>query len=135
MDKVQLLNFRSVNDVRGILTSIELGVDLNFEIKRIFYLHHVHAERGGHAHIDTDQVLICMSGSLEIELVFNQKMFYFHLDNPEIGITIPRMTFVTMRHFSSDACVLVLANTHYDYSKSLRNFEDYNEYIKQKNGH
>ncbi len=135
MDKVQLLNFNSVNDFRGVLTSVEFGIDLDFEIKRIFYLHRIHGERGGHAHIDTDQVLICMSGSLDIELVYNNQIFNFHLDNPEFGITIPRLTFVTMRNFSLDACVLVLANTHYDYSKSLRNFEDFNNYLKQKNVH
>ena len=135
MDKIQLFNFNSVNDFRGVLTSLELGIDLVFEIKRIFYLHHILGERGGHAHIDTDQVLICMSGSLDIELVYNEQVFHFHIDNPELGITIPRLTFVTMRNFSSDACVLVLANTHYDYSKSLRNFEDFNNYLKQKNVH
>ena len=135
MDKIDLIELHSISDERGILTSIELGKDIDFVVKRLFYLHDIHAERGGHAHIDTDQVLICMSGNLDIELVFKEEKYIYHLNNPCFGLIIPRLTYVTMRNFSSDARVLVLANTHYDYYKSLRNFEDYTKFLKLKNVH
>ncbi len=135
MNKIQILNLNSFRDKRGILTSFELGKDIDFEVKRIFFLHHILSERGGHAHIDTDQVLICIYGSLDIDIFFENKQYHFNLDNPDVGLTIPRLSFVKMKNFSSNACVLVLANTYYDKSKSLRTFEDYKNFINQSNVH
>lgn len=123
------IDLASVHDERGILTSIESSLDIPFEIKRIFYMHHIVSDRGGHAHRDTDQVIIAISGSFQIELYDGTDKVSYRLDNPIKGLFVPRMIFVQLFDFSKDAVCLVLASTHYDIKKSLRNIEDYNEAI------
>jgi dTDP-4-dehydrorhamnose 3,5-epimerase-like enzyme len=125
-------NLASVNDQRGILTSIESNIDIPFEIRRIFYMHHVTSDRGGHAHIDTDQIVIAISGTFQIELYDGENKVIFEMDDPTKGIYIPRMIFINLFNFSADAVCMVLANTHYDIKKSIRNITDYTKTINEQ---
>ena len=125
LDEVRWIELPAVCDDRGTLTAIEAARDIPFEIHRIFYMHHISADRGGHAHRDTDQVVIGIAGRHEIEVRDDRKSLTFVLDDPNKGLYLPRMTFTTLRAFSEGAVSLVLASTHYDRSKSLRTFEDY----------
>ena len=131
IDKIAWHNLESVHDPRGILTSIESGIIIPFEIKRIFYMHHVVRDRGGHAHIDTDQVVIAISGSFRIELYDGFEKIDFIMDDPSKGLYIPHMIFISLFSFAKDAVCLVLASTHYDIRKSIRNIEDFNKAIKK----
>ena len=42
-----ILDFKTIGDPRGALTAVEGAQDIPFEIKRIFYMHHVSSDRGG----------------------------------------------------------------------------------------
>jgi len=122
---VRWIELPARRDERGTLTVLEGGMDLPFEIRRIFYMHHIVADRGGHAHLDTDQLVIGISGRHVIEVKDAARSITFVLDDPDKGLYLPRMTFTTLREFSTDAVSLVLASTHYDRSRSLRTFKDY----------
>ena len=122
----------SVHDDRGILTSVESNIDIPFEVRRIFYMHHVISERGGHAHTDTDQLVIAISGSFIIKLFDGINGVEFKMDDPEKGLFIPRMIFIELFDFSADAVCLVLASTRYDMKKSIRNLDDYLKSVKLK---
>ena len=58
LEEVRWIDLPSNRDERGVLTSVESEQDAPFAIKRIFYMHHVASDRGGHAHMDTDQVVM-----------------------------------------------------------------------------
>ena len=126
------LELPSVEDERGFLTAIENGRDVPFDIKRLFYIHHIQAPRGGHAHRDTDQVLIAVAGSFKTELFDGRDTRSFLLEDPTRGLFIPRMTFVEMDEFSPGAVGLVLADTQYDAGRSLRSREQYLEAIEDR---
>jgi dTDP-4-dehydrorhamnose 3,5-epimerase-like enzyme len=96
-------------------------------------MHHINSDRGGHAHTDTDQVVIAISGSFTIKLFDGIDSVIFKMNDPIQGLYIPRMIFIELSDFSSDAVCLVLASTHYDIKKSIRNIDDYNSAISQKN--
>lgn len=125
LDDIRWIDLPAVTDDRGTLTAVEGMVDIPFTINRIFYMHHVSAERGGHAHRDTDQVVIGISGRHVIEVRDATRSLRFVLDNPDRGLYLPRMTFTTLLDFSVDAVSLVLASTHYDRSRSIRTFPEY----------
>jgi len=129
LSAVHWIDLPSNVDSRGILTSIESGFDIPFPIKRIFYMHHIVAERGGHAHIDTDQVVIALSGRFEMVVSDGSEKKTFAMNDPAQGLYIPRMIFIEMHDFSPGAVCCVLASTHYDIKKSLRNWEDYTKAI------
>jgi dTDP-4-dehydrorhamnose 3,5-epimerase-like enzyme len=129
LDQVRFIDIPSQEDNRGILSSVEQFKDIPIEIKRIFYIHKVQKNRGGHANIDTDQILIPVIGSLSIKLYDKDNSKVFLLDNPTKGLFIPRMIYLEMFDFSENSVLLVLANTEFDITKYLRTKEEYYSYV------
>jgi len=125
LDGIRWIDLPSVADDRGTLTAVESMVNIPFEIRRIFYMHHITGDRGGHAHRDTDQVVIGISGSHVIEVKDAERHLRFVLDDPDKGLYLPRMTFTSLLEFSPGAVSLVLASTHYDRTRSIRTFDEY----------
>lgn len=128
-DKIKIINLPSFTDKRGVLTSIEGNQDIPFEIKRIFYMHNIKSERGGHAHKDTDQILIAISGSMLVTLSDGKAKVSYKMDDPTKGLYIPRLTFTEMTDFVENTVCLVIANTHYDNGKSIRSWDEYLRFI------
>ena len=130
LEDVRWVNLPSSKDVRGVLTSIEGGEDSPFEIKRVFYMHNIASDRGGHAHRDTDQIVVSMSGSFKMDLSDGLVNRTYTMDDPTRGIYTPRMVFIKLYDFSPGAVCMVLASTHYDRSKSIRTWDEYLVAIK-----
>ena len=130
--EIKEISFHTVSDPRGCLTSIEAECqEIPIDVKRVFYMHHVTEDRGGHAHIDTDQVIVAISGSFRLRLTDGKEQREFLLDDCTKGIYVPRLTFTDLVDFMPDAVCLVLANTHYDMGKSLRSYDAYIRYLKE----
>lgn len=125
-----IINFNTFLDSRGALTAIEGCCDIPFEIKRIFYMHHITDNRGGHAHIDTDQVLIPIQGSLRVKLFNGKEEMEYVMDDCTKGLYIPRLYFTDMYDFIPGTVCLVLSSTHYDMGRSLRSMEAYMAFLK-----
>jgi dTDP-4-dehydrorhamnose 3,5-epimerase-like enzyme len=125
IDEVSWINLPHAADERGVLTSVEAGVDVPFEIRRIFYMHAIRAERGGHAHRDTRQVVLPVAGEFSVELSDGRNSANYRLADPNRGLYMPPMTWVRLYDFSAGAVCLVLADTHYDRSASLRSWEEF----------
>lgn len=131
LDQVRIFDLPSVADDRGTLTAVESRSDIPFSIARIFYMHHVKADRGGHAHKDTDQVLIAIAGEWQVDLFDGRSMVSYHMNDPTKGLYVPREVFIELSRFTNQAVCLVLASDHYDMSRSLRNRADYIAYMAQ----
>jgi hypothetical protein len=122
---VRWIPLPNVIDDRGVLTAIEGGKDVPFEIARIFYMHGTPAgvDRGGHAHRDTHQVAISIGGSFKMEVSDGTTTQVFELSDPNQGLYLQPMRWVRLYGFASNAVCLVLADTHYDRARSLRSWE------------
>lgn len=131
--KSSIIDLKTITDTRGSLTAVEGAKDIPFEIKRIFYMHHVSSDRGGHAHIDTDQVLIPIHGSLKVKLFDGKETEEYMMDDSTKGLYIPRLYFTDMYDFAPETVCLVLSSTHYDMGKSLRSMDAYMSYLKEHN--
>ncbi|MBI5701711.1 FdtA/QdtA family cupin domain-containing protein [Candidatus Saganbacteria bacterium] len=129
LDKINWLKLPSATDVRGVLTSIESEIDAPFMINRVFYMHHIVSERGGHAHMDTDQIVIAVAGSFKLSLSDGVDKRTFVLDDAKIGLYIPRQIFINISDISPNAVCLVLASSHYDIKRSIRSWDDYLKYL------
>lgn len=127
----RIIDLKSYFDPRGVLTAVEGGIDIPFEIKRIFYMHHVVDDRGGHAHIDTDQVLIPIHGSLRVVLFNGKEREEYIMNDCTKGLYIPRLYFTDMYDFTPDTVCLLLSSTHYDMGRSLRSMDAYMNYLKE----
>ena len=117
---MKLIDISTNKDARGALTAIEGGIDIPFDIKRCYLVHHIEAVRGGHAHRENHQIVIAAAGSIRVDLNDGQKCKSFMLESPTKGLIIEPMTWIEIAEFTSDAVLLVLASTHYDHKKTIR---------------
>ena len=63
----EIIDIRKYSDTRGYLSVIENGLDIPFDIARVYYLYLVpEVARGAHAHKALQQLLIATSGSVEV---------------------------------------------------------------------
>ena len=131
LDQVRWIDLPSSEDERGVLTAVEAGLDVPFEIRRVFFMHHVSADRGGHAHRETDQLVVAAAGSFEVGLFDGERSASYDLDSPGRGLYVPRMLLVDLKRFSAGAVCLVLASTHYDMSRSLRSREEFLSAVRE----
>ena len=85
------INLKIIKDDDGTLVPIELS-DLPFEPRRIFYVSGVPKgeERGNHAHFETQQILVCLQGSILVKLHDGRDLKEYRL-NPNQAILVDKM--------------------------------------------
>lgn len=132
IDECKIIDLRKINDPRGNLTPIESGVDLPFEIKRVFYQYDVPGgeSRGAHAHINDQQFLIAVSGAFEVFVDDGQKSKIFTLNRPYYGLLVPPGIWSAEQEFSSGSVCLVLTDNRYDAADYIRDYDEFLEYKK-----
>lgn len=129
-EKCPVLQFSDLGDERGKLVVIEGGSSIPFDIQRVFYMYGSDAEvvRGQHANRESEFVLINVAGQSKVRITDGTEELIVELNRPMMGVYIPKMIWKDMYDFSSDSVLLVLANTHYDGSEYIR---DYDEYVRE----
>lgn len=102
-----------------------------FAIERVFLVHDVErgTSRGGHAHRDTEQVIVAAHGALTVRVTDGLDEHEFRLDDPTTGLFVPRMFWVDLLDFSAETVCLVLASTLYDQRRSIRTWDEYVETV------
>lgn len=118
------LNLKTISDARGSLTVLE---KLPFEIKRVYYLHHIDpkGKRGGHAHKALHRIMVAVHGSFKVTV--RNKLGYYDttLDDPTEGFYISPMEWLELSDFSDDAVCLVLASLEHDENDCIRDFQTF----------
>lgn len=119
-----LLRLPRVEADGGIITSLNSGSDLAFEIQRVYYLYDVPAGavRGGHAHKELRQLIVAGSGSFAVVLHDGSKRRAVSLNRPDVGLLIVPGIWRELEEFSSGSVCLVLASEPYRESDYIRDF-------------
>lgn len=128
IDKVRMIEFKELGDERGHLVIAEGGIDIPFEIKRVFYIYGSDKDviRGRHANRKTEFVLINVAGTSKVKVMDGEgNEAIFCLNRPHTGVYIPNMVWKDMYDFSEDSVLLCLASEHYDSEEYIRNYNDY----------
>lgn len=133
MINVRKIQFKDIVDENnkerpmGHLSPVESGIDIPFDVRRIYYLTKVpeNTIRGFHAHKNLQQVLICMNGSVTISVSTPFKKELIKLDNPAEGLYIGPMIWREMYDFSPGSVLVVLASEHYDEDDYIRDYREY----------
>ena len=131
IDKCEIITLPKIEDSRGNLTFIEDESQIPFAIKRVYYLYDVPAgsERGGHAHIALNQIIIALAGSFDVELDDGKTRKTFSLNRPYEGLYICPGIWRELKNFSSGSVCLVLASNLYSEDDYYR---DYNQFISSR---
>jgi acetyltransferase-like isoleucine patch superfamily enzyme/dTDP-4-dehydrorhamnose 3,5-epimerase-like enzyme len=116
-------------DLRGMLSAGEIGIEVPFPVKRYFVVFGVPGKevRGEHAHRTLRQFLVCVHGECHVVADDGENRQEVVLDHPSLGIYLPSMVWATQYKYSGDAVLLVLASERYDPSDYVR---DYSEFLK-----
>ncbi len=138
MKNIKMLDFKDFTDKYGHLTPLEAEGDIPFVINRVYYISKVdsNVRRGFHSHVDLEQVLICVSGSVKILVKTPYEEKIVELDNQTKGLYIGPMIWREMYDFSEHAVLLVLASKHYDVDDYIRDYSKYEvlakDYFKEE---
>lgn len=126
IDQCKKIEIPKIVDFRGNLSFIE-GDMIPFDIKRIYYLYDVPAgaERGGHAHIALESLIVAVSGSFDVVVKDGKKEKRFHLNRPYSGLYLSPMVWRELENFSSGSVCLVLASSKYDEADYYRDYSQY----------
>jgi UDP-2-acetamido-3-amino-2,3-dideoxy-glucuronate N-acetyltransferase len=119
-----------VTDVRGNLTSAEIGRLLPFEPKRFFLVYDVPNEkiRGTHAHHELHELLICACGSVTVTLDNGVESAQVLLDDPSVMIHLKPKTWTTQYNYSHDAVLIVLCSHVYEADDYIREYGKFLEF-------
>ncbi len=126
--------FQQHGDERGQLVALEQYKDIPFEIKRVYYMYDTGkgVRRGFHAHKSLEQILICIHGSCKILLDNGKEKKIVSLEKPYEGLYISNDMWREMYDFSLDAVLMVLASDYYKEEDYIRNYDDFLEFLKNK---
>jgi dTDP-4-dehydrorhamnose 3,5-epimerase-like enzyme len=127
MDKVKLISLPKILDKRGNLSVIESENHVPFSIKRSYLIYDVPggAVRGGHAFIKQKEMVIALSGSLDVIVFDGQKEQKFSLNRSYQGLYIPNGLWRHMENFATNTLVLVISNSDYNENDYIRNKKSY----------
>lgn len=129
--KIKVIDFNVMGDERGSLISLEQNKNIPFEIKRVYYIfgNKENTRRGFHAHKRLKQVVICVSGSCKFLLDDGNSKIEISLEAPSKGLVIEDMIWREMFDFSEDCVLMVIADSLYDESDYIRNYNEFLELI------
>ncbi len=131
--QVKKYTFAPHGDDRGQLVAVEQLKDLPFEIRRVYYIYDTleGVRRGFHAHLNLEQILVCVKGSCKIHLDDGTDTAEVVLDKPYEGLYIANNMWREMYDFSPDAVLLVLASEYYDEADYIRDYDKFMQFVSE----
>ena len=126
MTRPYLIDIPQISDPRGNLSFLESNGILPFEIQRVFWTYNVPSgeRRGGHAFKTQTEVIIALSGAVDIVTVDQtDTKVVFRLDRPNKALFLPAKTWRRMEYFSGNAFCLHLCDSKFndgDYDREDR---------------
>jgi dTDP-4-dehydrorhamnose 3,5-epimerase-like enzyme len=129
---VRIIELPKFLDARGNLSFAENYAQIPFEIKRTYWLYDVPGgvNRGGHAEINNEEVVIAMSGAFDIVVDDGVQSKTFTLNRSYYGLYIPKGLWREIKEFSTNAIALEFGSIPYDVNDYIRNYDAFLAYSK-----
>lgn len=126
-----LVKIPTFTDERGAISVMDK--ELPFEIKRVFWLHHINEgqSRGGHALLEGTEIMCSMHGSFILELYDGVDKLKIKMDNPEVGVLIRPGIWFSTYSYEEEGVSLILADEEYRRDRYTYEFESYLKLRKQ----
>jgi len=127
LDDCRIIELPKISDPRGNLSFVESNNQIPFAINRVYYVYDVPGgtDRGGHAHKGLHQLIIAMSGSLDVTLDDGKNKKKFHLARSYYGLYVAPMMWREIDNFSSGSVLMVLASNIYSEDDYYRDYDDF----------
>ena len=127
LDKCAIIELPKIHDPRGNLSFIEEEKHFPFEIKRAYWIYDVPGGevRGGHAFIKQHEMIVALSGSLDVIVEDGVNRKVYSLNRSYYGLYIPSGIWRQMENFSTNSLALVISSTEYLEDDYIRDYETY----------
>ena len=125
--KWRMLEFPKIADRRGNLSFIESQKHVPFDIRRTFFVYDIPSgeNRGAHAHHALHQVIICLSGGLEVYLDDGYRKDTVRLNRPWLGLYIPPLVWAAEGEFDPGTVYNVLCSDLYNEADYYRDYQKF----------
>ena len=122
-----VIDMSKVHTNGGNITILENGVNVPFDVKRVYYLYDVPSgeERGGHGHYELEQYIVAASGSFDVILDDGVNRRSISLNRPNLALHIVPGLWRSLDNFSSGSICMVLASEKFDELDYIRNYNDF----------
>lgn len=122
-----LVALKSAVDVRGSLAVAQLGDQLPFVPRRLFFVYDVPSRevRGEHAHRVQEQLLVCVKGACAVVVDDGESREELRLDAPERAVHIQPLVWGIQYRFTPDAVLVVAASGEYDPDEYIRDYDEF----------
>lgn len=129
--KPYAINFPKIGNSSLGYISIAEKNNLPFIPQRIYWTYYTpeDVERGGHAHIHLEQILVAVAGKVDLKIeTLTGEIFEFVLDAPHKGVYIPKKSWRTMK-YTHNAVQMCIASIAYDEKDYIRNYNEFKKMI------
>jgi oxalate decarboxylase/phosphoglucose isomerase-like protein (cupin superfamily) len=129
----QIINLPKILDERGNLSFFENEHQIPFSIARTYWIYDVPGgdTRGGHAFRKQQEVIIALSGSLDIVLHDGKSQHTVQLNRSYNALYVKNGIWRHMENFSTNSLVLVVSDLPFDAADYIR---DWNEFLIYTHG-
>ena len=120
-----LVDIPTFTDERGAISVMDK--ELPFEVKRVFWLHHIAEgkDRGAHALLDSSEIMVAIHGSFVVDLDDTENKVSVLLDDPGKGLMIRPGIWFRTHSYKEDGVSLILASEEYAREKYTYNYEEF----------
>lgn len=128
MQLPHLIQFPSIGDTSLGYLSVGEGLGaIPFPIARVYWTYYTpqNVQRGGHANIGKELVLVAVAGTITITTEMRDgSRDSFVLDHPATGLYIPKLCWHSMK-YSHSAVQMVIASNHYSEADYIRDYSTF----------
>ena len=126
MLKEKIIQFEVHSNSSGNLCVYESDDGVPFDIKRIFTVMAKKNEiRGNHAHKICQQLLVCVSGEIEVICDDGLNQRIYRLSEMGKGLLIPAGMWATEKYINEGSVLMVLCDRIYDKNDYIFNYEEF----------
>lgn len=120
-----LVDVPTFTDERGAISVLDK--ELPFQVKRVFWLHHIKdgKDRGAHALLESSEIMVAVHGSFIVDLDDTINKTSVLLDDPSKGLMIRPGVWFRTHSYKEDGVSLILAEEEYFRDKYTYDYEEY----------
>lgn len=129
----RLISLPTFTDPRGSLIPVEWNKIAPFEAKRLFFIRGVPegARRGGHAHREAFQLLVCAEGAVTVAAYDGKDTEIYMLKPDSRALLLTPMVWSEQYDFAPHTVLLVLTSVEYSLSESIRDRREFEEITRK----
>jgi len=123
-----IIQLPKIADARGNLSFMQNHDHLPFDIKRVFWIYDVPGgeTRGGHAYKTQQEIIIVLSGSIDIVVVNPQgESTKYTLNRSYSALYIPPMHWRHLENFSTNSVSVHLSSSEFSESDYIRKYNEF----------